>query len=104
MKTVIVTGASRGIGAAVVADLRISGVKVIGVARDGESLKKQSLLKYGNDKSPSFDYVVGDVSEPATITDAIKLAGGSLDGLILNAGILEPINEIAKVSMKDFER
>lgn len=104
MKTVIVTGASRGIGAAVVADLRISGVRVIGVARDGDSIKKQSLLKYGNGKSPSFDYVVGDVSEPATIAAAIRLAGGSLDGLILNAGIVEPIGEIAAVSVEDFKR
>jgi NADP-dependent 3-hydroxy acid dehydrogenase YdfG len=86
MRTVIVTGASKGIGAAVVRSLRSRGCRVVGVARNEAKLK---LL--GNEKQGTgvFEYVVGDVCDKAVLERAVQLAimnNNSLDGLVINAG------------------
>lgn len=86
MKTVIVTGASRGIGEAIVRCLRVRGCRVIGISRSEPALRALSLEKLG---PGTFEYVAGDVCESATLRQAVELAianDSSLDGLILNAG------------------
>lgn len=85
MKTVIVTGASRGIGEAIVRSLRSRGCRVIGIARSKDSLELMKLEKIGAE----FDYVSGNVCEESVLEQAVDLAtknGASLDGLVLNAG------------------
>ena len=86
MKTVIVTGASRGIGEAIVRNLRSRGCRVIGVARSSGPLE---LLKAEKIGPSEFDFVAGDICEPVVLERAVEMAtrnGSSLDGLILNAG------------------
>ena len=85
MKTVIVTGASRGIGEAIVRNLRSRGCRVIGVARSLAPLELLKMEKNGAE----FDFVAGDICEAGVLEKAISLAtvsGSSLDGLVLNAG------------------
>ena len=86
MKTVIVTGASRGIGEAIVRSLRSRGCRVIGVSRSFGPLEQLKAEKIG---PAEFDFVAGDVCEPEILEKAVEMAtrnGASLDGLILNAG------------------
>lgn len=104
MKTVIVTGASRGIGAAICRNLRTKGVRVIGVARSGEALQQLCLEKIG---TGPMEFVAGDVTDPTIAKTAVELAtknGTLLDALILNAGILGPVGKLATVDTKEFER
>jgi len=86
-RSVLVTGASRGIGQAIVADLAGRGWKVFAGVRnpeDGERLK----TALSGDVEP----VRLDVTEPSTI-DAVlgqveRETGGRLDGLVNNAGMV----------------
>lgn len=85
MKTFIVTGASKGIGAAVVRSLRARGCRVVGIARSEDKLKALAAEKI----SGHFEYVAGDICCDKVLDDAVRLAVGtsnSLDGLVLNAG------------------
>lgn len=103
-KTVIVTGASRGIGAAICRQLRVQGIRVIGVARSAEPLKQLAAEKIGQG---SMEVVVGDVTDSNVAKQAVDLAtrhDGSLEGLVLNAGILGPIDKVASTSAEEFQR
>lgn len=83
-RTVIVTGASRGIGAAVARGISARGGGVVLVARSGDALKELSAQLPG----PSA-VVVGDVCDSQVVDDAISAgeALGGLWGLVNNAGI-----------------
>lgn len=83
-KTVIVTGASKGIGAAVVHAFLERGYNVVATAR--------SFSKSGFAASPYLAGVDGDIGEPAT---SEKVAGtalsrfGSIDHVVNNVGIFK---------------
>jgi NAD(P)-dependent dehydrogenase (short-subunit alcohol dehydrogenase family) len=84
---VIVTGASRGIGAAVARIVAHLGGHIVGVARSGDVLR--SVLA---DLPTEPRAVVGDVVDPATAAAAVGMARelGVLWGLVNNAGIGSP--------------
>lgn len=83
-RVVIVTGASRGIGAAVARLTSDLGAHVVGVARSEDAVR--GVLA---DLSTESRVVVGDVADPAVAEQAVHDAGelGSLWGLVNNAGI-----------------
>jgi NAD(P)-dependent dehydrogenase (short-subunit alcohol dehydrogenase family) len=81
-KTVIVTGASQGIGAAVVKAFLDRDYNVVATAR--------SMSKSGFASSPNLALVDGDVGDPATAEKVAKTAitqFGSIDHVVNNAGI-----------------
>ena len=82
-KTVIVTGASQGIGAAVVRAFLGRGYNVVGTSRNAT---KSAELK-ASDKLVLVD---GDIGQSATAQKAVDSAVrkfGSVDALVNNAGI-----------------
>jgi NAD(P)-dependent dehydrogenase (short-subunit alcohol dehydrogenase family) len=87
MKSVLVTGASTGIGAAVTAELARSGFRVWATVRraeDAERLRAQ----HGSQVEP----MQLDITDEAAVSDAGKrvLAAGPLHGLVNNAGVALP--------------
>jgi len=81
-KTVIVTGASQGIGAAVVQAFLDRGYNVVATSR--------SITKAGFAPSPSLALVDGDIGQAATAEKVAKTAitqFGSIDHVVNNAGI-----------------
>jgi NAD(P)-dependent dehydrogenase (short-subunit alcohol dehydrogenase family) len=87
---VIVTGASRGIGAAIAIDLHRRGFPVAGLSRSGEA-----TAGYG---------VVCDVSDEESLKRAIHdvAARGPIAGLVNNAGA-HVAQSSATLSVRDFE-
>ena len=81
-KTVIVTGASQGIGAAVVQAFLGRGYNVVATSR--------SVSKAGLAPSPNLALVEGDIGQAATAEKVAQTAidkFGSIDHLVNNAGI-----------------
>ena len=92
-KTVLITGASRGIGAAAARAFAESGAKVVLAAR-GTS----EISALADDIGPSARAVSCDVADYGSVAAAVALARsefGALDILIGNAGAVEPIARLA---------
>ncbi|KAK3820524.1 MAG: short-chain dehydrogenase [Linnemannia elongata] len=107
--TLIITGASRGIGRSI-ALLAIQNLNanVIGVARSQAALQElSSHIETDLKLMDRFKFVVGDVTAESTAVEVVDVASkswsGRLDGLVLNAGILEPLAPIAKTNVKDWK-
>lgn len=85
-KTIIVTGASQGIGAGIVAAFLARGYNVVATSR---SISKSETFK----PAASLALVDGDIGDAATAAKvaatAIEQFGG-IDGLVNNAGIFIP--------------
>ena len=87
-KIAVITGASEGIGAALVNELLQNNYKVIAVSRD---LKKLSKLKSFNSKfKNNLEVFSADVTSSSQLLSVAKNIGPP-DLLILNAGIYEPV-------------
>lgn len=97
-KTVIVTGASQGIGAAIVQAFLDRGYNVVGTSR--------SASKAGFAPSPNLALVDGDIGQAATAEKVAQTAiskFGSIDHVINNAGIFA-VKPFTDYTADDFHR
>jgi 3-oxoacyl-[acyl-carrier protein] reductase len=90
VKTAIVTGASRGIGAAVAQRLAQDGFRVI-VNYAGKAAEAESLVASIRDTGGNARAIRADVSDPAAVRAMFDEAEseGSVDVLVNNAGIMQ---------------
>jgi NADP+-dependent farnesol dehydrogenase len=87
-KTAIVTGASAGIGAAIVKDFANAGVNVIAMARRLERLEDlKNELKNAKGKVTAMKCDVSDKASINAAFDEIEKKFGSVQILVNNAGI-----------------
>ncbi|MBV9250594.1 MAG: SDR family oxidoreductase [Acetobacteraceae bacterium] len=92
-KVMIVTGGSRGIGAAAAAELSKAGAAVVIAARDGARAQRAAA---GIPNAAALQCDVSDyVSVQGLVNDTQKRFG-KIDALINNAGIVEPIAPVAE--------
>lgn len=79
---IVVTGASRGIGAALATELAARGARVVLVARSAEPLEKLAA-ELGGEAFPA------DLTDAAAIEPLVRRieAEGPIDGLVNNAGV-----------------
>jgi NAD(P)-dependent dehydrogenase (short-subunit alcohol dehydrogenase family) len=90
-KTVMLTGASSGIGEAACAQLARAGARVLMVVRDLERGERSRRKVLGEASGAEPELVRCDVSDLASIRDAAAIfldSGRSLDVLVNNAGVL----------------
>lgn len=84
-RSAVVTGASRGIGAAIASALAAEGARVVMLARNEARLKEASRAVKGSIP------IAGDVSDPENVAEAVreieKKLGAAPDILVNNAGI-----------------
>ncbi|MXN17948.1 SDR family NAD(P)-dependent oxidoreductase [Pseudooceanicola sp. GBMRC 2024] len=86
-KQALVTGASRGIGAAVARRLVAEGMVVHGAARGAEAL--EALAR---DLGPAFRPCPVDVTDPQAVLD--RLNGAEIDVLVNNAGSIASVRPL----------
>ena len=100
-KNIIVTGASGGIGNAIVKKLYEVGANVLA---SGTRIEKLEELKkiYNNIKILNFDIVQSDKIE-GFIDKATDALGGSLDCMINNAGITQD-NLAIRMSLDEWKK
>jgi 3-oxoacyl-[acyl-carrier protein] reductase len=95
-KVVIVTGASRGIGAAAAEALAGAGAAVMLAARDGElAAEVAGQIEAAGGKAAAHACDVADYAAVEAVVAATTQRFGRPDILINNAGVIEPIATIA---------
>lgn len=95
-KAAIVTGASRGIGAATAAELASVGVSVILAARSKSTINHNAQVI--RDNGGQAEAVACDVSKYKDVQGLIshcESTFGRMDILVNNAGVIEPIGHLA---------
>ncbi|TVZ52387.1 SDR family oxidoreductase [Dokdonia sp. Hel_I_53] len=103
-KTIIITGASSGIGEATAHKLADNGANVVLMARSTDKLKElKSAIENNGGKALVAS---GDVTKKSDFDNAVKEAVsefGKVDGLINNAGLM-PLSFIEKLKTDEWEQ
>lgn len=107
MNCYIITGTSRGLGAAMAGKLVRRGEQVVGLSRTGNP----DLVAAAGENDGRFVHVMADLSEVAAIPELLRQALGYLDldkaeviTLINNAGLLDPIGPTSKLEPSSVDR
>ncbi len=87
-KTAIVTGGSKGIGAAVVKKLIEEGASVFSLSRS-ESPESEEIKRLAAERGGAYEWIKTDISDPQSTDGAVDaiLEKGDVDILVNNAGI-----------------
>jgi NAD(P)-dependent dehydrogenase (short-subunit alcohol dehydrogenase family) len=102
---IIITGASRGLGAAAAKSAAQLGAGIVLAARSAEHIERaaEEIRRAGGQALA----VTADVGQEAGCEQIVSRAlaeFGRIDGLINNAGVIEPIGPIAETSAGDWLR
>jgi NAD(P)-dependent dehydrogenase (short-subunit alcohol dehydrogenase family) len=92
-QVVLITGASRGIGAATAREFARHGAKVVLVARNGEAIA--ALAAEIGDRALAIPCDVSDSSAVRGAVESTVETFGRLDVLIGNAGAIDPIGQLS---------
>ncbi|MCE8514030.1 SDR family oxidoreductase [Ruegeria pomeroyi] len=101
-QTVVITGASRGIGAATARHFAGLGAQVALLARDGAALG--ALAGDIGDQAMALPCDMGDWAAVAAAVAATEARFGPIHVLINNAGLIDPIARLADSNPEDWGR
>ncbi len=101
-RTALVTGASRGIGAAVARSLAAAGIRVAMLARSRELLDTTAKEAGGESFAVQCD-VTDDVSVDKAVAQVRQQFGGAPDIIVNNAGLFT-IRSVEDTSQEEFDR
>jgi NAD(P)-dependent dehydrogenase (short-subunit alcohol dehydrogenase family) len=100
-RVVIVTGASRGIGAAVARAIVRQGGRVVLVARSADALEK--IASGLGDTAACVTGDVADTDTAAEALDAAEALGGRLWGLVNNAGVNPYYHPVTETPLAEWD-
>jgi NAD(P)-dependent dehydrogenase (short-subunit alcohol dehydrogenase family) len=104
-KVVVVTGAGSGIGRELVLCLLSKGARVAGVDLNAKSLDETAGLAEGyKDKFGGFVANVADRSAVEALPEQVLARFGAVDGIINNAGIIQPFARLNDLDYSTIER
>jgi len=101
-KVVIITGASRGIGAAAAETMAKAGATLILTARDGA--RTEEVARSIGPAATAKACDVSDYAAFAALVEETKARHGKVDVLVNNAGVIEPISRIADSDPAEWAR
>jgi NAD(P)-dependent dehydrogenase (short-subunit alcohol dehydrogenase family) len=103
--TMIVTGASRGLGAAIAYMAATSGFQVVLTARSKAALDQQAQkIEQLGGKALAIPGDVSRFEDCKNIIDQTMQTFGRIDALINNAAVIEPFGPISGVSPEEWSR
>ena len=100
-KVAIVTGANRGIGAAIARELASIGARVVVAARGATALEEVAASLGGSGHAVATD--VSNVQDLDRLVAAAVDRFGGVDVLVNNAGVAPPAKQIYKVTPEEWE-
>lgn len=105
-KVIVVTGGGNGIGRALVLELIARGASVAAVDLRPEALAETEQAIPTADRSRYSAHVadITDRERVAALPQEVIAAHGAVDGLINNAGIIQPFVRVAELDYADIER
>ena len=101
-RVVVITGASRGIGAAAAQVFADAGAKVALLARSGPEIEE--LAAGIGEDAVALRCDVSDAASVANATAAVLARWGRIDVLINNAGVIAPIARIIDADISEWGR
>jgi NADP-dependent 3-hydroxy acid dehydrogenase YdfG len=101
-KTVVITGASRGIGAETARVFAAAGANVALIARSHDAI--DTLAAEIGSQALALPYDVADYTSVEKAVQTAKDSFGSVDILINNAGVIEPISHLASAGPEEWGR
>ena len=106
-KAVLVTGASRGLGAALASELARRGARVVAVAREPGPLEEQlAQIRAAGGEAHALVADQGEREAVYALVGAATALVGPIDVLVLNASTLGPVplRELVDTECEDFSR
>lgn len=104
-KTFIVTGAGSGIGRELALQLLDKGANVAAVDINPTGLEQtEQLAKVGRDRLKGFTLDITHKESVDAFLDRVVAHFGVVDGLINNAGIIQPFKPVADLTSAEIER
>jgi len=104
-KTILVTGGGSGMGRELVLNLLTKGAKVAAIDINEKSLQETAVL--AGDRNVNLSLFVTDITDkPAVegLLDKMISKFGAVDGIINNAGIIQPFIKVNDLSYEVIER
>ena len=104
-RVIVITGGGNGIGRELVLNLLARGAKVAAVDIDQAGLEQTAELSDMNSSSLSKHIVdITDPDEVSVLPQAVMDAHGGVDGLINNAGVVQPFVTIYQIDFDTIKR
>ncbi len=104
-RVIVVTGAGNGIGREIVLCLLARGASVAGVDLNPDSLEVTARLASGfDDRFSSFVTDISDSTAVQALPERIVSRFGAVDGLINNAGIIQPFKLLNELDLPTIQR
>jgi len=103
-KVWVVTGAASGMGRELVLELVRRGARVAAVDLNPEGLEETARLAAAGTRLSTHVLNITDRAGVAALPDAVVAGHGAVDGLLNNAGIIQPFVPVAELDEATIER